>query len=92
MYLSKGIDIYTLFNKYCMEEYIVGIILLILGIPIGSLLARYTKEELRQGQKWFKLIVIVSLICAIVSAIIRNDFLLFSFLFVAIVTSRSLRR
>lgn len=66
--------------------------MLILGIPIGSLLAYYTKEELKQGQKWFRLIIAVALICSIVSVIIRNDFLLFSFLFVAIVTSRSLRR
>ena len=75
-----------------MEEIvkiIIGIIILLLGIPIGTFLARITKEELKEGQKWFKLIVFFSLIGAIVSLILRNDYLLFSFLFIAIVTSRS---
>ena len=70
----------------------MGIIILILGAPIGSYLAKITKEELKSGQKWFKIIIVVSLIGSIVSLIVRNDALLFSFLFIAIVTSRSLRR
>ena len=49
-----------------------------------------TKEELREGQKWFKLMIFVSLIGAIVSLVLRNDYLLFTFLFIAIATSRSL--
>ena len=69
----------------------IGVIFLILGVPIGSYLAKITKEELKAGQKWFKLIIIISIICSIVSLITRNDFLFFSFLFIAIVTSRSLR-
>lgn len=75
-----------------MIEVIIGIIILVLGIPIGNFLANQTKEELKQGQKWFKLIIILCLIGAIITAIIRNDFLLFGLLFIAIVTSRSLRR
>ena len=73
-------------------KFLIGIGVLLLGIPIGSYLAKVTKEELKKGQKWFKLIVIVSLIGAIVSLILSNDILLFSFLFIAIVTSRSLRK
>ena len=69
----------------------IGIAVLLLGIPIGSYLAQKTKEELKAGQKWFKLIIIISIICSIVSLITRNYFLFFSFLFIAIVTSRSLR-
>jgi len=78
-----------------MEEIyklIIGITILLLGIPIGSYLAKITKEELRKGQKWFKLIIISSLIGAIVSLFLTNDVLLFSFLFIAIVTSRSLKK
>jgi len=71
---------------------IIGITILLLGIPIGSYLAKITKEELRKGQKWFKLIIILSLIGAIVSLFLTNDVLLFSFLFIAIVTSRSLKK
>lgn len=68
----------------------IGIVILIFGFPIGNYLAKQTKEELKSGKKWFKLILIISLIGGIISLIIRNDILLFSFLFIAIVTSRSL--
>ena len=70
----------------------IGIAFLLLGIPIGSYLAEKTKEELKQGRKWFKLIIVVSLVCSVISLITRNDFLFFSFLFIALVTSRSLRK
>lgn len=70
---------------------IIGILVLILGFPIGSYLAKQTKEELSLGKKWFKLIIIVSLIGAVISLIFGNDILLFSFLFIAVVVSRSLK-
>lgn len=70
---------------------IIGILFLLLGIPIGNFLAKKTKEELAQGQRWFKLIIICSLIGSIISAFLKNDVLFFSFLFIAIVTSRSLK-
>ena len=71
---------------------IIGIFVLILAFPLGSYLAKITKEELKQGQKWFKLIILVSLIGIIASLILKNDILLFSFLFIIIVTSRSLKK
>ena len=71
---------------------LIGAIVLILGIPIGNLLARYTKDELKDGKPWFKLIVFIGLIGGLVGLIIRNDAILFSFLFIAIVTIRSLRK
>jgi len=69
---------------------LIGIAILVLGWFIGNFLARITKEELKQGRKWFKLIIILSLIGAVVSLAFREDVLLFSFLFIAVVTSRSL--
>jgi len=69
---------------------LVAVIVLLLGIPIGNYLAKVTKEELKQGKRWFKVIVILSLAGALISLILRNDALFFTFLFVAIVTSRSL--
>ena len=69
---------------------VIGIAFLLLGIPLGSYLAEKTKEELKAGKKWFKLIILVSLLSSIVALIIQNDFLFFSFLFIALVTSRSL--
>jgi uncharacterized membrane protein HdeD (DUF308 family) len=77
-----------------MEKWVqilIGIAVLVGGIFIGELLARVTKEELKDGQMWFKLIVIISLIVAVIGLIFGNDALLFSFLFIAIVSSRSIK-
>ncbi|MFH1365678.1 MAG: hypothetical protein ABIH28_03780 [archaeon] len=68
----------------------IGILILIAGVPLGDFLYRKTKEEIKSGQKWFGLIIGVCLLGAIISAFFVNDFLFFSFLFIAIVTSRSL--
>ena len=69
---------------------LIGVVILILGIPIGNYLARVTKEELKGGKLWFKALIVVSLMGAIISLILKNDAFLFSFLFISIVTSRSL--
>ncbi len=70
---------------------VISVIVIFLGIPLGNFLAKQTKEELISGQKWFKLIIILSIIGAIVGLAIRNDALLFVFAFIAVVTSRSLK-
>lgn len=70
----------------------LGGVILILGFFIGNYLAKKTKEELKPGQKWFKLLIILSGIGAIVSLYTREDVLLFTLLFIIIVTSRSLKR
>lgn len=70
---------------------VIGILVLVLGFPLGNWLSKLTKEEIKSGQVWFKLIVIVSLIGAVFGLIFRNDSLLFTFVFIAIVTSRSLK-
>ena len=68
----------------------IGIFILLLGIPIGNYLAKITKEELNSGQKWFKLIIIISLIGGVIGLIIGDDILMFSLFFIAVVVSRSL--
>ena len=73
-------------------QIIIGIVLLVLGIPIGSLLAKVTKEELKSGEKYFKILIILSLIGALICLFLGNDTLLFALLFIAIVTSRSLKK
>ena len=75
-----------------VSKFIIGIALLMLGVPIGDALAKATKEELKQGRKWFKLLIIICTIGSIIFLIFRNDILLFTFLFIAIVASRSLKR
>ncbi|MFH1325256.1 MAG: hypothetical protein ABIH49_00600 [archaeon] len=74
-----------------LTQFLIGIFILILGIPIGNLLAKFTREELAQGQKYFKLIILASLLGAIASLFFRNDYLLFTFLFIIIITSRCLK-
>ncbi|HEB47001.1 MAG TPA: hypothetical protein ENI22_00860 [Candidatus Pacearchaeota archaeon] len=71
---------------------IIGILVLFLGIPIGNYLAKFTRDELKLGQGWFKLIIIFSLIGALIGLLMGDDVLFFSFLFITIVTGRSLKR
>jgi uncharacterized membrane protein YfcA len=70
---------------------ILGIVILTLGIPIGHILAKNTKEELKKGRKWFLILIALCFIGAILNLIFPNDALLFTFLFIAVVTSMSLK-
>ncbi len=70
---------------------LISLGVLLLGIPIGDLLARATKEELKSGRKWFYLILVISFIGGIVGLIIGKDWLMFTLFFIAIVSSRSLK-
>lgn len=71
--------------------FFLGIIVLILGIPIGKFLAKISEEELESGKKWFKILILLSFIGAIISLVVKNDVLLFSFLFIVIVTNQGLK-
>jgi len=78
-----------------MQEFVkilIGILVLIFGIPVGNFLAKITKEELKDGRKWFVLLVWVGLIGGFIGLIIGNDVLLFTGFFIAIVSSRSVRK
>jgi hypothetical protein len=70
---------------------LIGVIVLFLGIPIGDFLAKSTKEELKAGRIWFKVISIACVIGGFISLVLGNDIMLFTLFFIAIVTSRSLR-
>lgn len=71
---------------------LIGMVVLVLGFFLGIYLSRVTSDESKSGQGWFKLIIIVGLIGVIIGLILGNDILLFSFAFIAIVTSRSLKK
>ena len=71
---------------------LIGAFVLILGIPIGNFLAKYTKDESKEGQKWFKIIVFVGIIGGFIGLIIGNDAIMFSLFFISIVSSKSLRK
>ena len=68
----------------------IGIIFLILGIPIGDYLKKLTEDEQKDGQKWFRIFIAISVAIGFYGLIIGNDWLLFTLFFIAIVTSRSL--
>jgi hypothetical protein len=72
--------------------YIIAIFVILLAIPIGNFLKKQTKEEIKIGQNWFKLIILFSLIGSIFSIFLKNDILFLTFIFIAIVTSRSLNK
>ncbi len=78
-----------------MQEWvklIIGIFVLILGVPIGNLLKRYTQDEQRIGQPWFKILVYIGLFGGLIGLIIKKDWVMFTFFFIAIVSSKSLIR
>lgn len=78
-----------------MQELIkllLGTALLALGFPLGNFLAQKTKEELKQGRKWFRILVAVSLLGGVLGLILGDDILMFSFFFIAVVTSRSMKK
>ena len=75
-----------------MIKLIFGVVVLALGIPLGNLLAKLTSDELKLGKFWFRIIIFVGLIGGFIGLVIGNDFLMFSLFFVALVTSRSLKR
>ncbi|MDO8467340.1 MAG: hypothetical protein Q7S56_00105 [Nanoarchaeota archaeon] len=70
---------------------LIGLVILGLGIPIGDFLRKQTKEELNAGRKWFGIIILICLVGAVITLIWKDDALLFGLLFIAIVTSRSLK-
>ena len=41
---------------------LIEIIILLLAIPTGFLIAALTKDELIQGRKWFKILILASIL------------------------------
>lgn len=77
-----------------MEDWlkiIIALAVLLLGIPIGNLLAKYTKEELKIGRVWFRFLMLAGVIGGVLGLIFQKDALMFTLFFIAIVSSRSLR-
>ncbi|HKL23751.1 MAG TPA: hypothetical protein VJ912_00255 [Candidatus Nanoarchaeia archaeon] len=71
---------------------LIGIGVLILGFFIGNWISGVTKDEIKKGKKWFSYLVFIGLGGGIYGFIAGNDFLLFTFFFIAIVSSRSLKK
>ena len=73
-------------------NFIVGVLALCLGFPIGLYLKKLTMDENKEGQIWFKILAVLSFVGAFASIILKNDVLLFTFLFFAITTGMSLKK
>lgn len=73
-------------------QLLIGVVVLVLAFPIGKILARVTKEEIKAGKRWFKIIIYISLLGGAAGLLLGSDVLMFSFFFMALVTSRSLRK
>ncbi|MFH0831475.1 MAG: hypothetical protein V1886_01240 [archaeon] len=70
--------------------------ILILAFPVGMLIAKATKEELKQGRKVFIILIAISLLSILVSFLmgIRNDnltILSYTAMFIAIISALSLK-
>ena len=70
------------------------IIIALLGFPIGLIIAKFTKEELKQGKPWFIAILIVCIVAIFISFIfVRGDalfFLIASFVFIFLIARAAL--
>lgn len=75
-----------------LYQILIGIGVLILGVPLGNMLAKATKEELKKRKNLFKTLIVLSSVGAVIFLILGDDALLFGLLFIAVVTSRSLKK
>jgi len=77
-------------------EYLIAVLVLVLAVPCGYLLRHFTKEEIKPGKKYFKVIWIGSLLLAVVAFLINLELaakntLVFGLLFISIVSYISWR-
>jgi len=73
---------------------IIAIIIALAGFPVGLLVAKMTKEELKAGRKWFWAIIILSTIGIIISIFMTKAetqlFLIASLAFILLLATASL--
>lgn len=76
------------------EEFklIFGTLFLILAYPLGNILRKYTGDEQKIGKPWFILLTLFGLIGGLLGLILRKDWLMFTCFFIAIISSRSLKK
>ena len=75
-----------------MPTTIFIVLILLTAIPAGFLLAWLTKEELKDGKKWFKLIIAVSLAGSIAFLFLKNEIVTLTLVYMAIVSYISMRK
>ena len=73
-----------------MLQGLVILIVVLLSLPIGLLVAWMTRDELKDGRKYFKIIIAVSFLLIIFSYSMTQFILLFIFIFILLFTLVSL--
>lgn len=76
-------------------QYALMLLVILVAFPIGFLLAKLTKEELKSGRVWFQLVIVLAIvitIASICSKLCLNDILITvtSMLFIIIIAGISL--
>lgn len=71
---------------------ILSLIVLLLAIPIGYWIAWLAKDELVQGRKWFWVLIVASFITAGVFFYLRQNYIVLTAAFIAIVSGISLMK
>ncbi len=69
---------------------IIEIILLTLAIPVGYLISWMARDELLEGRKWFRILIIASLTLAALFWILGFIYISLTLVFIAIVSFVSL--
>jgi len=71
---------------------LIEILVLLLSIPIGFLIAWLAKDELLKGQKWFRVVLIASVLVGIWFAITGFPYITWTAGFISVVVLISLIR
>ena len=71
---------------------ILEVLILILAIPAGFLIAWMARDELIDGQKWFRALVVVSIVLAGLFYFYGQGYVALTCLFIAIVSFISLMK
>lgn len=66
------------------------ILLIVLAFPVGLLIAWMARDELKDGRKWFKVLIIISVILGIILLAIKKYAEALTLLFIIIFTGISL--
>jgi uncharacterized membrane protein len=66
------------------SELIINIVLLIIAVPVGLLIAYLCRDELVEGRKWFRIIVLMGIILGIWFYIRGQTYISLTLFFIAI--------
>jgi len=75
-----------------MLTLILSILVLLTSIPAGLLIAWLTKEELKAGKKWFKILVLAGVLGMIIGIFYKNWAVALTFAYMAIVAGLSWKK